>query len=221
MYTRILRKLNSRASHSNTGITKETKKSGKDAITAANWVSMNQRGYVGTPGWMAPEMMKKEVQIGPSADIYSFGVVMWEVCSRKKPWSELSDKQEIFKAVRDEKRMLKLYKKSDDEDVPSGYEDLMKRCLEYIASRRPLIDVVRVDLQGLMEIAAEIDRDHHRNSTTMMTDNGVETKKEEVVSDDRTTSGVHIEMGTISSTAISSSGSGGDKKDEPEILLEI
>ena len=116
----------------------------------------------------------------PSADIYSFGVVMWEVVTRRKPWSELSDKQEIFKAVRDEKRMLKLYKKSDDEDVPSGYEDLMKRCLEYIASRRPLIDVVRVDLQGLMEIAAEIDRDHHRNSTTMMTDNGVETKKEEV-----------------------------------------
>ena len=169
---------------------------------------------MGTPGWMAPEMMKKEVQIGPSADIYYFGVVMWEVCSRKKPWSELSDKQEIFKAVRDEKKMLKLYKKSDDEDVPSGYEDLMKRCLEYIASRRPLIDVVRVDLQGLMEIAAEIDRDHH-NSTTITVHNGVETKKEEE-SDDKT-SGVHIEMGTISSTEISS----GDKTDEPEILLEI
>ena len=116
--------------------------------------------------------------------------------------------------VRDEKRMLKLYKKSDDEDVPSGYEDLMKRCLEYIASRRPLIDVVRVDLQGLMEIAAEIDRDHH-NSTTITVHNGVETKKEEE-SDDKT-SGVHIEMGTISSTEISS----GDKTDEPEILLEI
>ena len=49
-----------------------------------------------------------------------------------------------------------------------------------------------------------------------MSNYGVETKKEEV-SDDKT-SGVHIEMGTISSTAISSSG---DKKDEPEILLEI
>ena len=90
-------------------------------------------------------------------------------------------------------------------------------CFEYCkykANQRPLIDVVRVDLQGLMEIAAEIDRDHH-NSTTITVHNGVETKKDEE-SDDKT-SGVHIEMGTISSTEISS----GDKTDEPEILLEI
>ena len=181
---------------------------------------------MGTPGWMAPEMMKKEVKIGPSADIYSFGVVMWEVCSRKKPWGELSDKQKIFEAVRDEKRMLTLYKKKsdDEEDVPSGYEDLMKRCLEHIAGRRPLIDVVRVDLQGLMEIAAEIDRrDRHYSYDDDDDDDGGVESKEKVDSDDKASSGVHIEMGTISSsTTISSRGN--DKKgggDEPEILLEI
>ena len=108
---------------------------------------------------MAPEMMKKEVKIGPSADIYSFGVVMWEVCSREKPWSELNHTNEIFKAVRDEKRVLKLHVKNDHKDVPIGYEDLMNRCLEYTANRRPLIDLVRVDLQGVLERAAEIDRE--------------------------------------------------------------
>ncbi len=150
---------------------------------------------------------------------------MWEVCSRKKPWGELSDKQKIFEAVRDEKRMLTLYKKKsdDEEDVPSGYEDLMKRCLEHIAGRRPLIDVVRVDLQGLMEIAAEIDRrDRHYSYDD---DGGVESK-EKVDSDDKALLGVHIEMGTISSsTTISSRGDDGDDKkkggDELEILLEI
>ena len=36
---------------------------------------------------------------------------------------------------------------------------LMNRCLEYTANRRPLIDLVRVDLQGVLERAAEIDRE--------------------------------------------------------------
>ena len=88
------------------GTTKETQKSTKDAITAANWVSMKLMGFVGTPRWMAPEMMQARTKIGPSADIYSFGVVMWEVWSRRKPWSELSNNREIFKAVRDERRTL-------------------------------------------------------------------------------------------------------------------
>eukprot|EP00938_MAST-03A_sp_MAST-3A-sp1_P001992 g1992.t1 len=78
------------------GTTKETKKSTKDAITAANWISMKRKGFVGTPRWMAPEMMSSQVKIGPSVDIYSFGVVMWEVWSGRKPWSELSDKMDIF-----------------------------------------------------------------------------------------------------------------------------
>ena len=67
------------------GETQETKKSSKDAIRAANWISMKRKGFVGTPRWMAPEMMKSEVEIGPSVDIYSFGVVMWEVWSKRKP----------------------------------------------------------------------------------------------------------------------------------------
>jgi serine/threonine-protein kinase TNNI3K len=62
------------------GPTQEMKKSSKTAIKSANWVTASKRkGFVGTPRWMAPEMMKKEVTFGPSADIYSFGVVMWEV----------------------------------------------------------------------------------------------------------------------------------------------
>ena len=113
------------------------KESSKDAIKAANWKSMQLVGFVGTPRWMAPEMMQTNTKIGPSVDIYSFGVVMWEVWSRRKPWSELSNNQEIFKAVRDEKRTLSL---PENEDAPDGYDDLMRRCCAYKANQRPLID---------------------------------------------------------------------------------
>ena len=87
-------------------VTKETSKSSKKSIKAANWVGVKQKGFVGTPRWMAPEMMKGQVKFGPSADIYSFGVVMWEVWARRKPWSELSDKHEIFRIVNEEKKKL-------------------------------------------------------------------------------------------------------------------
>ena len=104
---------------------------------------------------MGSEMCIRD-SIGPSADIYSFGVVMWEVWSRRKPWSELSDKQDIFKAVRDERRTLSL---PENEDAPDGYDDLMRRCCAYKVSQRPLIDVVRDNLQDLLERAAEMDRE--------------------------------------------------------------
>ena len=73
----------------------------------------------------------------------------------RKPWSELSNNQEIFKAVRDHKRSLP---SPENEDVPDGYDDLMRRCFKYKANQRPLIDVVRDNLQDLLEKAAEIDR---------------------------------------------------------------
>ena len=220
------------------GATSETKKSSKDAIVAANWISMTRKGFVGTPRWMSPEMMKAQTTIGPSADIYSFGVVMWEVWSERKPWSELSDKQDIFRAVRDEKRTLPSLEKKDDEDVPDGYDDLMKRCCEYKANQRPLIDVVRDSLQDLLERAAEIDREkvvhleltrqgslsRSKRLVKMIGDEKVETKSVESNDSQRrrhstgsylqgnNTTSVQIEMGTLSSS--SNDGGGGFELDE-------
>ena len=42
-------------------------------------------------------------------------------------------------------------------DIPVGYDDLRIQCCEYEANRRPLIDVVRCDLQNLFKNAAEVD----------------------------------------------------------------
>ena len=138
-------------------ISLENQRSNTNSIINENSRFALERRYVGTPRWMAPEMMDSRVSIGPSADVYSLGVVMWEVWVRRKPWSEFSDKQDIFNAVRDEKRTLStLWKKR--ENVPDGYENLMRKCFEYKANNRPLIDMIRVDLQHLVERAARIDR---------------------------------------------------------------
>ena len=36
---------------------------------------------LGTSAWMAPEMGSQEVQVTTKADVYSFGVILWELVS--------------------------------------------------------------------------------------------------------------------------------------------
>jgi hypothetical protein len=134
--------------------------------------------------------------------------------------------------VRDEKKTLRL---PENEDIPDGYGDLMKRCCKYKANQRPLIDVVRDNLQKLLERAAEIDREKtvHRELTrggslsrsrmllemtrgnedeeTKSSDSSSETNQSNPLTagsslQGNNTASVQIEMGTLSSSNNSSSG---------------
>lgn len=40
---------------------------------------------VGTPEWMAPELLRND-PVTDKCDIFSLGVIMWELCTLKKPW---------------------------------------------------------------------------------------------------------------------------------------
>ena len=46
---------------------------------------------VGTPLWMAPELFVGGTKYGAEVDLYSFGVIMWELLTRKVPWEEAID----------------------------------------------------------------------------------------------------------------------------------
>ena len=54
---------------------------------------------VGTPNWSAPELLQ-EAEYDRSIDVYSFGIMMWELVSRKLPWNDIMAADlEGFKAV--------------------------------------------------------------------------------------------------------------------------
>lgn len=43
----------------------------------------------GTPHWTAPEVLRSEA-LGPAADVYAFGVILWEMLTRRLPHRGLS-----------------------------------------------------------------------------------------------------------------------------------
>ena len=46
----------------------------------------------GTPGWMAPEVLRGD-KFDECSDLYSFGVVLWEMLTLEQPWKDVDPMQ--------------------------------------------------------------------------------------------------------------------------------
>jgi serine/threonine protein kinase len=55
-------------------------------------------GPKGTPLWMAPEMLLGK-PFDEKADVYSFGIILWQLLTREEPFAEFTELEPFIKAV--------------------------------------------------------------------------------------------------------------------------
>lgn len=94
----------------------------------------NAKRLGGTLRWMAPEVRHKSSQPSPSADVYSFGLLLYFIITGKRPGEKLSPSE--FKQIVPEMLYSTLCQWTDDVDLLEEARALCKNCLRVEPSSR-------------------------------------------------------------------------------------
>ncbi|RGB23565.1 kinase-like domain-containing protein, partial [Rhizophagus diaphanus] len=100
--------------------------------------SSNNEIY-GVIPYIAPEIFKGS-KFTKEADIYSLGMVMWELTTGRKPFDNVEhDHTLIYKILYGERPRI-------TEDIPKCYASLMKSCWDSDPKKRPSIKKIRLTI---------------------------------------------------------------------------
>lgn len=61
--------------------------------------SLTMSGVIGTPAYIAPEIFSRKKDIGPEADIYSFGIMLYEMLAGEKPFEGENQLELIYESL--------------------------------------------------------------------------------------------------------------------------
>ena len=88
---------------------------------------------------MAPEVLQSDTNYTHKADIYSFGIVMWEIMSREPPFKSHRP-HEIMSAVVNQQARPDMSKLP--ENCPNQYKLILERCWHQNPEMRPDFSVI-------------------------------------------------------------------------------
>lgn len=105
--------------------------------------TMTQSGtIVGTPSYMSPEQIQG-VRVDARADIFSLGVIIYEMLTGKRPFEGDHITTIVYKIMNEEPTNIREMKR----DLPEGFEQVIKKALEKDANKR---------YQSCKELAADL-----------------------------------------------------------------
>jgi serine/threonine protein kinase/ankyrin repeat protein len=91
---------------------------------------------LGTVAWKAPELFKRGCKYTPECDMYSFGMTLWELETRKLPFADANDNGEISVWV------LQGEQETIPTDTPEGIRTVIQACWSKQSAQRPSADNV-------------------------------------------------------------------------------
>lgn len=108
---------------------------------------LSSKSTAGTPEWMAPEVLRNE-QSNEKCDVYSFGVILWELATLRMPWSGMNPMQ-VVGAVGFQDRRL---------DIPKEIDPLVARiiweCWQKDPNLRPSFAQLTTALKTVQRLVA-------------------------------------------------------------------
>ena len=87
---------------------------------------------MGSPDYMSPEQMRASRDVDAQSDIWSLGIVLFELLTHRPPFSGENFAAVVASVLYDATPSLRMFRT----DLPTGIESVVNRCLEKDASRR-------------------------------------------------------------------------------------
>ena len=179
--------------------------------------SKTKTGAIGTYPWMAPELDEPEGEYSKGSDIYSLGIVLWELASwSKPPFHKYWDRVERIPGWVGEG---KLKKEGIPSDCPADFARLIDWCREVSPEKRPETEAVFVELDTITtNTPAKVEDLAESSAVEYRTRTVGETSDYQT----RTVPNLGPEDAPQKLSSLSSQGSGGDSRggfSEVEALL--
>ena len=89
----------------------------------------------GTPCWTAPEIIRGE-KYDERADVFSFGIIMWQVVTRKEPYAGRNFMGVSLDVLEGKRPQI-------PNDCQAEFRKVMKKCWHASADKRPTMEHVQ------------------------------------------------------------------------------
>lgn len=112
-----------------------------DFGTSREWNEISTKmSFAGTVAWMAPEVIRNE-PCNEKVDIWSYGVVLWELLTCEVPYKNVDSSQIIF-GVGNNSLYLPI-----PSSCPEGFKLLIKQCWSPKPRNRPSFKIILTHLE--------------------------------------------------------------------------